>query len=83
MAERLMDDHELHLAIHRLSLLVPEQVRIPVRPWWRRWWRRATFRSGYVTYSPRKIMDDHIRAHEQMMDEISGISDISRGRADD
>lgn len=79
----MFDDHETHLAEHLWFLPTPPtQMRVPVRPRWRRYWRQLTFRSTTELVDIRETLNAHIEAHQRMMDEMSGVSDVMRGQAD-
>lgn len=76
----MTDDHAEHVAEHlAFRFAPPKQIVRPVEPRWRRWWYRLTFRPMTVTIDVRAMLDEHVAAHQRMMDEMSGVPDVSRG----
>ena len=74
-----MDDHQEHLDAHLKWLPAPPEFYTPHRS------RRQKLKDWVLRRPPQQLpvgpmLDAHIQAHQKMVDDVSGVHDVSRGR---
>lgn len=82
----MSDHHEVHVAAHLLHMQPFDFVRLPERNSWRERLAHALFRRPLPMTRERAraamvAINEHVREHGRLVDEMSGVHPISRGPA--